>query len=674
MTRKDNHHRQTAAIMFTDMVGYTVLAQRNERLALRLLEEHRRFLRSIFPTHQGQEIKTMGDGFLVRFHSALAAVRCAIEIQKRLARQNATGKAGGQFQLRIGIHLGEVVHREGDLFGEGVNLAARLEPMAEPGGICFSQQVFDQVRRAITQPIACLEKVELKHVTRPVDLYRISLGKPLPSAAPPSKPVEKKSVAVLPFVNMTPERENEFLSDGITEDLITALSQVKGLRVPASTSVFALKGKHEDIRKIGAQLCVATVLEGSVRRSGKQLRVTAKLINVADGYNLWSERFEREIEDVFAIQDEISRAIVQALKVRLVGEAESPLVKRPTESTDAYQLYRKGRHYWTQRGEGLNKGLHYFELALLEDPHYALAHAGVADSYILLGYYGHLSPKEAFPKAKAAALRSLALNDTLAEGHCSLGYVNFLYDWDTEASEKEFKQAVALSPGYITAHYWSSSCLLAMGRNEEALAGDYRALEKDPISVLTNAHYAWTLVGLRQYEKAMGQLQKTLSMFPLFPIAHRLLGQCYVHLGRHTDAIDTFQHAVRLSKGNPSMLAWWVYACGLAGRTADAEKALAELRERAKTVHVRAFLFALAEAGLGRKEAVFRSLEEAYEEHDFWMQWLAGDAAFDFLHEDPRFSELLKRVVAKRSHAPVRSKPHASATATAVASAAPAAA
>jgi class 3 adenylate cyclase len=177
MTRKDNHHRQTAAIMFTDMVGYTVLAQRNERLALRLLEEHRRFLRSIFPTHEGQEIKTMGDGFLVRFHSALGAVRCAIEIQKRLARQNATGKAGGQFQLRIGIHLGEVVLREGDLFGEGVNLAARLEPMAEPGGICFSQQVFDQVRRAITHPIARLEKVELKHVTRPVDLYRISLGK-----------------------------------------------------------------------------------------------------------------------------------------------------------------------------------------------------------------------------------------------------------------------------------------------------------------------------------------------------------------------------------------------------------------------------------------------------------------------------------------------------------------
>jgi len=585
----------------------------------------------------------------VQFPGALAAVRCAVEIQRKLARRNETGQARHRFQLRIGIHLGEVLLQDGDVFGDGVNIAARVEPMAEPGGICFSQPVFEQVRRDIQLPIARLEKVELKHVARPMDLYRISLGKPLFKPAAP-KPAEKKSVAVLPFVNMTPERENEFLSDGITEDLITALSQFKGLRVPASTSVFAFKGKHEDIRKIGAELCVAHVVEGSVRRAGKKLRVTAKLISVADGYNLWSERFEREIEDVFAIQDEISRAIVQALKVRLVGEAESPLVKRPTESTEAYQLYLKGRHYWTQRGEGLQKGLHYFELALLEDPNYALAHAGVADSYILLGYYGHLATKEAFPKAKDAAARALALNNALAEAHCSLGYVHFLYDWDADGAEKEFKRAIALSPGYITAHYWYSSCLMAMGRNEDALAGDYRALEMDPISVLTNTHFAWTLVGQRQYDKAIEQLRKTLSLFPTFAIAHRLLGQCYVHLGNYKEAIEAFQQALRLSKRNSAMLAWLIYACGLAGRTAEAEKLLAELNEQAKSMHVRAFLFALGCAGLGQKETVFRHLERAYEEHDFWMQWLAIDAAFDFLHDDPRFPELLKKVVANRSN------------------------
>jgi len=648
MPSPKTNHRQVAAIMFTDVVGYTVLWQRNERLALQLLEEHRQFLRSIFPRHEGHEIKTLGDGFLIQFATALAAVRCGIHIQKQLRRQNSRGPSGERLHLRIGIHVGEVIARHGDVFGEVVNMAARLEPMAEPGGICFSQEVFDQVHNSISEPIGHLKQVQLKHVPGLVDLYRIAIDKSLTAVAPAVRSAEKKSVAVLPFVNMTADRENEYLSDGITEDLITALSQVKGLRVPASTSMFGFKGRKLDIAQIGAQLGVATVLEGSLRRSGNKLRITAKLINAADSCPLWSERYEREMADLFVIQDEISRAIVQALKVRLIPERDAPLVKAPTESTEAYQLYLKGRHFWTQRGEGLKKGLHYFELALLEDPQYALAYAGLADSYLLLGYYGYLPPKEAFPKGKTAALRCLGLNDDLAEGHCSLGYVSFLYDWDAAAAEKSFKRAIELNPNYITAHYWYSSCLLGLGKNEEALAGDYRALQNDPMSVLTNAHFAWTLVGLRQYDKALTQLQKTLELYPDFAIAHRLRGQCFAQQGRNPEAIESFQKAVTLSRRNPSMLAWLAFACGLAGRNGDGEKILVELHEESKTTHVRALLFALAAAGLGQREKALTWLQQAYHERDFWMQWLAIDAAFDSLHDEPGFSELLKRVVSER--------------------------
>jgi adenylate cyclase len=311
MPQDGTEHRKLAAIMFTDMVGYSALAERNEELALELLEEHRRLLRSIFPKHRGSEIKTIGDGFLAEFSSALAAVQCGIEIQEKIAKRNSVNPSQGNFQVRIGIHAGDVVHRDDDVIGDGVNIAARIEPLAEAGGICISQQVFDQVENRVAKSLKRMGQVKLKNMMRPLEVYGVvceGAATGPPDLAQDSKSSEtQKSIAVLPFLNMSSDPENEYLSDGLTEDLIMAFSQLKGLRVPARTSSFAFKGKNEDIRKIGQQLNVKTILEGSVRKVGNRLRITAQLINAAHGDHLWSQTFDREMQEVFAIQDEITR-------------------------------------------------------------------------------------------------------------------------------------------------------------------------------------------------------------------------------------------------------------------------------------------------------------------------------------------------------------------------------
>ena len=455
MAIEEFEQRKLAAIMFTDMVGYSALTQRDEGLALELLEEHRTLLRPAFLKHQGQEVKTIGDGFLVAFASAVAAVNCAVELQEALARRNLGAPPDRQLQVRIGIHLGDVLRRGDDIVGDGVNIAARIEPLADLGGIAITQQVFDQVYNKIPETLARIGKIELKNIQRPVEVYRIILGPKTREAAAgeretstPGQPSRKqqRSIAVLPFVNMSSDRENEFLSDGISEDLLNALSWIEGLRVAARTSCFAFKGRNEDIRTIGDALGVETVLEGSLRRVGTKLRITAQLIKVADGFSLWSERFDREMQDVFAIQDDITRAIMAALKLRLAGRSDQPVFKLQTTNAEAYELYLKGRFFWNQRGIGLRKALHYFELALIEDPGYALAMSGLSDTYSLLSWYGDLPPAEANPKAIAAAKRAVQLDPQLAEAHTSLGFCQLCHNWDRAGAEREFRRAIELNP------------------------------------------------------------------------------------------------------------------------------------------------------------------------------------------------------------------------------------
>ncbi|MDQ3881513.1 MAG: protein kinase, partial [Chloroflexota bacterium] len=362
-----------------------------------------------------------------------------------------------------------------------------------------------------------------------------------------------KSVAVLPFVNLSPERENEYFADGMTEELIGALSKVQGLRVPARTSVFALKGKDLDARAIGDTLKVATVLEGSVRRSGGRLRVGAQLVSAKDNGVLWSETYDRDLADVFQVQDELARAIVGALRLqlKLTNRADTALVEAPTEDLEAYNLYLQGRYVWNRRTyESLLKAARYFERAVERDSTYAQAYAGLADAYVLLPAYGPARPKEAFSKARRAAERALALDSTLAEAHTSLAYSLELADYDWAGAEAAFRRAIALNPNYATAHHWYAEYLSIVGRHQEALAEFERARALDPLSRIISADRGLALARAGRYDDAIRELRATLELDPNFFVTHVFLCSAYLSKRRPREAVPECERAAALSRRN----------------------------------------------------------------------------------------------------------------------------
>jgi TolB-like protein/class 3 adenylate cyclase/Tfp pilus assembly protein PilF len=641
--------RRLAAIMFTDMVGYSALTQRNEALALELLQEHRRLLRDSFRKFHGREIQTTGDGFLVEFVSALEAVKSALEIQHTLAERNATSSAERRVQVRIGIHVGDIIVKRDQVLGDGVNIAARLEPLAKAGGICVSSAVFEQIHNKVAESFISMGMVNLKNLARPMEVFQVQMpneGSATAAAGPAisNASAGEHSIAVLPFVNMSDDRENEFLSDGITEDLITVLSQVKSLRVPARTSAFVFKNKNEDIRRIGQLLNVRHVLEGSVRKAGQRLRITAQLVSVMDGFHLWSQRFDREMVDVFAIQDEIARAIGDALKLELATEPGTPRVKAPTSSTAAYQLYLQGRNAFYERGHGLRKAYHYFELAILEDPQYALAYSGLADTYFLLSFYGFISSAQAIPKALVASEKAVQLSPNSAESRVSLATVKGWCGWEFDAALGLYREAFELSPRYPQGRAWYGSFLSAMGRHAEALEQHRCALDLDPLSPYLNSICGWGLIHAGRFEEALAQLQRAIELAPDYPLAHRLLGQTYVCLGQMQQGIDELTHAVTLARRAAWVLAYLGYALARKGQRDDALRVLEELSDPARQAQLNSRSLAVVHAGLGDTEAALKHLEMAYEERDVQLPWINIEPAFAGLRSEPRFLALQRKV------------------------------
>jgi len=455
------------------------------------------------------------------------------------------------------------------------------------------------------------------------------------------------SIAVLPFADLSPEGDQEYFCDGIAEELILSLAQVEGLRVAARTSAFQYKGAREDIRDIGERLGVGTVLEGSVRKAGSRLRITAQLVDVADGYQLWSERFDREVSDVFALQDEIAGSIVETLRSTLLGnELEAPAERRPTANVEAYNLYLKGRYCWNKRTrEGLEKGIDYFLQAIDADDQYAQAYAGLADSYTILGIYGTLPPGDVMPPAKAAAARALEINPNLAEAHTSLGCIKALYDWAWVDAEGDFRKALQLDPTNAAARHWYAiNCLTPMGRSHEALTEIRRALELDPLSLVIN-----TTVGLvyyygRRYDQAIDEYRRTLEIDEDFPIAHLFLGQALLQRSRLGDAIQSIEHALELAGESAEMTASLGHAYALDGRRTEAERLRDELEERAVSEYVSPVLVAQVEIGLERKHRALELLEEAYEMRTVDLAWIEVRPVFDSLRSEPRFISLRDRV------------------------------
>jgi TolB-like protein/Tfp pilus assembly protein PilF len=454
----------------------------------------------------------------------------------------------------------------------------------------------------------------------------------------------EKSLAVMPFANIGGDPENEYFSDGLAEEILTALTGIEELHVAARTSSFYFKGRATDLQEIARRLRVAHILEGSVRRVANRVRVTAQLVDVRNGFQLWSERYDREMADVFKIQDEITLAIVKRLKVKLL--AKDALPSEGPASLETYNLYLKGRFYWAQRPQGIAKAIEYFKQAIDQEPNYARARAGLADCYVTLGSWenGTVPPLEAMAQAQEAATKALQLDSRLVEAHTTLAYRTTHYEWDWESAEAQFKHAFELNPNYAVCHHWYSHFLTALGRTEESLRASRRCLELDPLDLLTNAHLAWHYQFARQYEQAIEQCWKTNELHPNSFFPAYLLGLAYEQQGQIDRAVEEFQIAVKMSGRVTYAAAGLGHLYGRCGKVADARAIYDELSARGKRDYVPAYDLALVCAGLGWKDQALEYLSKSYEERSGWMTYLKVDPRLDALRSDARFQELLHRV------------------------------
>ena len=689
-------------LLFIDIVGYSKLLiddQRELQQQLNQIVRGTEQFRAAEPAGKLVRLPT-GDGMaLVFFSSPEAPVQCALEITEAM-QANPQLDEMHQLRLRMGINTGPVsgvadVNDKPNIAGAGINVAQRVMDLGDAGHILLSKRAAEDLAqyRRWEPYLHDLGEIEIKHGAKIsiVNLYTDTIGnREVPeklkqsfrkqSARRQTKralivgllllafalsaivlrrghrnspggltAVPEKSIAVLPFVDLSQAKDQEYFCDGISEEILDTLAKVEGLRVVAHTSSFSFKGKNADVSEIAQKLNVRNVLEGSLRREGNRIRISAQLIDTRDGFHLWSETYERELQDVFAMQDEITRAIVNALKIKLA--VALPVHKKP--NTEAYDLYLKGRYFLNRKNEAdARRAIDYFQQALAKDPNDASAYAGLADSYSSFVFpLGVAAPREAMPKAKEAALHALAIDNTLGEAHASLAYITFFYDWDWAAAEKEFKRALELNPNNADTHHWYSHFLMGQGRIEESLTQSKRALELSPFDILFNIHLGWHYLYARQYDQALDQIEKTVEMDKNFAQTYPWLGLILEQKGRYPEAIAAFQNAIGLFPGGSSIAkAELAHTYAVSGNRDAAQKIIAELQELAKSKYVSSFQIAAIYAGLSaspartEKDQAFAWLEKAYEERSDGLVNLKAEQRFDSLRSDPRFKDLAHRI------------------------------
>ncbi|MCH7574457.1 MAG: tetratricopeptide repeat protein [Candidatus Marinimicrobia bacterium] len=598
--------RRLAAIMFTDIVGYTALMSRDEGLALELLDRNREILKPIIEGANGEWLKEIGDGSLSAFASAVEAVQCAVEIQRSLADDQ-------DLTLRIGIHIGDVVFRGGDVFGDGVNVASRIEPLAEPGGICVSERVYADIRNQSGLRTGHLGRKDLKGIAEPVDVYTVLTTA---SQAQDDSGADRTvpAIAVLPFVDMSPDKDQEYFCDGMTEELIDALARVDHLKVVARTSAFAFKNKQQDIRLIGNQLGVDKVLEGSIRKSGNQLRITVQLINVSDGFHLWSEKYDRELEDVFAIQDEIALTVVSALKINLGGEQQ--LVTQSTDNIEAYDYYLRGREFFHRANlESLQFAIGMFTRAIEIDPEFARAYAGLADchswSYL---YFGAAESK--VEAAIEASGKALELGPNLAEAHVSHGWAASLHG-QYDLAESEFDTAIGMNDKLYEAYYLYARTCWAQGKMERTAQLFEKAAEVNPqdfqalsLVVAVYDKLGDTVQMESARRRAIKIIERRLELNPDDIRALDLGAALLIGQGERERGLEFAERALAIDPDNLTTV--YNVACCYA-RAGDTEKALD-------------YLSKVLLAGFSNRG------------------WVENDGDLTSLHGHPRFQELLDQM------------------------------
>jgi TolB-like protein/Flp pilus assembly protein TadD len=629
--------------MFTDMVGYTALGQRNEALSLALVEEQRKLIRPILSKHGGREVKTMGDAFLVEFLSALDAVRCAYDIQKATRELNIARPEERKIRIRVGIHLGDVIESEGDITGDAVNLASRIEPLAEGGGVCLTRQVYDHVQNKFELPLRSLGARSLKNLNTPIEVYKMVMPWEETSAVS-SAQSDTKRIAVLPFANMSPDPTDEYLADGMTEELITSLSGVRGLTVVARASVMRYKASPKGASEIGGELNAGTLIEGSVRKAGNRVRITVQLIDAGNEEQIWAQNYDRQLDDIFAVQSEIAERVVKELQVQLLESERRKLRAKPTDDTEAYTLYLRARYHWSSRSEeGVKTAIRYFEETINRDPEYALALVGLADCYHISALFGYTSPKYVYPKIAELAQRALKAGGASAEAHASMGEYLMHYSYDWAGAARELEQALQINPNHALAHSWRSSCYAVLGQFDNAVAEARRGEELDPFAVVSMNEVAKDYYYARKYEEAIKQFVHSLEIEPDSAYLHKGLAETYVQQSMFNEATREIERALTISSRGGLYLdsAACVYA--LSNDDRKSREVLAEADTVAANHFVPSYGRAAAYAALGDEAKALQLLQTAYDEHS-WLIWVGVDPIFDSLRGEQAFRSLLRKM------------------------------
>ena len=668
-------HRRLAAILFADITGYTAMMQRDESDGMRRLKRFREVLEGSVEKHGGRVLQHIGDGSLVIFDSAVEAVSSAKEVQILL-------QVEPKVPLRIGIHVGDIVMDDEQIYGDGVNLASRIESMGVPGSILITERVMPDLKNHPEFSAVSLGKYELKNVSEPMEVFAINdkgLTLPLPEELS-KKPVKEKrelalktiwlwavaaliafvligwvlvrtfykpeihptdipeqSIAVLPFKDLSPDGRQTYFGDGIAEDILNALAQVEGLKVAGRTSSFSYRGETEDLKSIGRELGVKTILEGSIRKAGSKIRVTAQLVDTYDGYQLWSERFDRNMDDIFAIQDEIALAVADKLEVILMNEG----VRTGTDNQLAYEWYLRGRYLLSQRSDGVETAIDFFAKAMEADPDFADAYAGLGNAYLWLGWNNYLSSKEAFPQARYYAQEALKRDPQLAYGHAILGAVYLWYDWDWEKAKSELEEAIKLNtaePGAYLDLGWLSA---VAGNINQAVVYVEKAVNLDPLNLEYNIDLADIHRMGRQYDRARLIANQMQKLYPDNSEVYWIKGMIDYSAGDYSSAVSNFRECVRLSGGDTWSTIHLAMALSIENEQVEASNLLQQLEKQAEVANGAMVEMVPVYWNLGQKEKALDWLEKAYEWHANWMVSLKVGPEWDSMREETRFQSIL---------------------------------
>ncbi len=633
--------RKLSAIMFTDMVGYTALMQQDERRATELRDRHRTVLRETIESHAGEIVQFYGDGTLSVFPSAVRSVEAAIEIQSRF-------RTDPVIPVRIGLHVGDVVHDEDGIHGDGVNVAARVEGLGIPGAIMISERVRKELANHPRFEVVDLGRFALKNVSAPMAIAAVvapTVIVPTPAELGTAAVTSTKSIAVLPFASFSPNPDDEYFADGVTEEILNALAQFDGLKVTARTSAFAFKGRHTDVREIGRMLGVGFVLEGSLRKSGDRVRITAQLIDTADGYHLFSNTYDRVVDDIFEAQDDIARTIAGELRVLLpTGGDAGPVVRPPTSDPDAYDAYLRGLHAWNQwTPDASRRALDHFRAATRHDPDFALAYTGVSRCLAHLGALGRLAKSDMYEEMDAAVRRAISLDPNNAECLAAQASMKLFYDLDLSGAKRAFDRAVAVSPGIAETHHFRSYYFMAVGDHEAMVEAAETAAHLDPLSPVMLNQLGRVLAMAGRPAEAIPVFERALEVNADFRAAVEGLSVAHDMLGNHAQAVELAERFRSMTPGQTGGVAPLVRAYSGAGNTERAEHYLATLEERARTDLEGEHNLELSTCyvALGRIDEAIECIRRAVEGGEGGLIFVRYAPPWRGLSGHPRFEEIM---------------------------------